>query len=197
MPYILVKDKPVFLHADLWNQIREQALAHKDPKFRISSMIQGHAEAKEADRLIRQYINAQYKNDPASFESRFVQFDLVGNSAQENTWDILYDYCDLFKCGWLSDMRDAMSSMLDDYLGNSYAYPQGKSFMLVLGVHPVGLFSRILPLKCKPITNIVIDCSSVLRMSGSLSCFRLTLTQIELDCSNGQVTVLPASRDKG
>lgn len=72
-------------------------------------------------------------------------------------------------------------------------YPQGRVFLFVLGARPIGLFSRILSRHQKPIASIVIECEHILRISGCLSDFKLSMKHMEIDCRDGQV-VIPTSK---
>ena len=191
MPYIVIKGLPVFLHADLWHMVHQKALAEKTPEFRIGSTIQGTPEAREADRMMCQFLIDQFEIDAASFAASYVEFDLTGNSAQENVWDAVYDFCCLYGCGWTSDTRDTTSAVIDSYMGNTFTYPQGRTFLFVVAPRSRGWLARILSRWPKPLASIVIECDKVSRIAGTLSHFKLLMGDMEIDCDCGRIIVTP------
>ena len=118
MPYYKIERYKVFLARDRWLRINSLAMAHKDPQFRVSSMIAGQPAAREADELRFQYLTKLRREDQNTFFREWVEFDLTGGEAQDNAWDLLYDYCALSRIGYLADMRSEVHAILADYAGN-------------------------------------------------------------------------------
>lgn len=168
MPYFLIKSEPVFLHTSLFERVRAEALKDKDAMFRASSMIAGRREGKEAEKLMFDYLEKQFEDDPIRFYSEIINFDLKEEEATENVWDLLYDYCFYYGCGYLADIRSDLGKTFADYVGNSYTYPMGKAFTLNLCKPPTTFLDKFLNRSKKQVQTIPIYVKEAKRIVGNL-----------------------------
>jgi len=181
MPYYAIDRYKVFLSHDRWLALNSAAMAHKDPEFRVSSMIAGQPAAREADGLRFHYLTQACKRDAQAFCREWVEFDLRDREAQDNAWDILYDYCALYGIGFLVDMRSEIQAIVSDYAGDSYTYPMGRFFGLrVLGAHTL---ASLLHLRPRPMLTLTIDTSQIVSASGTLEEFQLRFRHCTFHCS--------------
>jgi hypothetical protein len=181
MPYYKIEGYKVFLSHDRWLKINSLAMAHKDPPFRVSSMIAGQPAAREADKLRFQQLTKLCREDSDKFFREWVEFDLRGREAQENAWDLLYDYCVLSRVGYLTDARSAVHAILADYADDSYTYPMGRVFALrVLAGHTV---ASLLHLRPRPTLTLEIDTSQIVSAVGTLDDFRIQFRHCAFQCS--------------
>ncbi|MDP2896663.1 MAG: hypothetical protein Q8Q12_08905 [bacterium] len=51
------------------------------------------------------YLPKRFTDDPENFVSHYCHFDLNGQEARDNVWDLLYDYCLLNGVSVLTDLR--------------------------------------------------------------------------------------------
>lgn len=181
MPYYKIDRHKVFLSHDRWQNLNQLAMAHKDPVFRVSSMMAGHKAAREAEELRVQYLNKLYREDSYAFVRDWVVFDLTGRKAQENAWDLLWDYCALSRVGYLVDTRSDASSILSDFSGESYMYPMGRVFSLrCKAAHTV---LSLFHLRSRPMITLEINTCHIVRAFGTLEDFELQLHHCTFQCS--------------
>jgi hypothetical protein len=191
MPYYEINGKPVFLSHQREAALNGLALAHKDTSFRVSSKIAGQPAAREADELRFQYLSELFKRDPEAFYREWVEFDIRDQEARDNAWDLLYDYCALYKIGELVDLRSEMGAVIADLAGDSHTYPMGRIFGLrVLGGHTVASFFRLRP---RSVITLVIDTSQLVRACGILTTFRLEFRHCTFHCGKDFRVVLSAA----
>jgi hypothetical protein len=180
MPYYKIKRNKVFLSHDRWLKLNSLAMAHKDPHFRVTSMFAGEKAAREADELRFQQLAKFYQEDPDTFHREWVEFNLKGREAQDNAWDLLYDYCSLSRIGYLEDMRSEVQAFVADYVGDSYTYPMGRVFALrVFAGHTVASF---LHLRSRPTLTLEIQTSQIVSAIGTLEDFRLQFRHCTFQC---------------
>ena len=164
------------------------ALAHKDATFRVNSKIAGSAAACEADQLRFQYLSELFKRDPEAFYRKWVEFDLRDQEARDNAWDLLYDYCALYRIGYLVDLRSKIGSIFADLAGDSYIYPMGRIFGLrVLGGHTLGSLFHVRP---RSAVTLIIDMSQAVRAYGTLATFLLEFRHCTFNCRQDFSVVL-------
>ena len=182
MPYYHIERYKVFLSHDRWLKINSLAMAHKDPQFRVSSIIAGQPAAREADELRFQQLTKLCREDPDTFFREWVEFDLRGREAQENAWDLLYDYCALSRIGYLADMRSEVHAVLADYAGDSYTYPMGRVFALrVSASHTLASLLHLRP-RPRPKLTLEIQTSQIERAFGTLEDFRIQFRHCTFLC---------------
>lgn len=180
MPFYKIDRHMVFLSHDRWSKINGLALGHKDPSFRIDSMIAGRPQVREADKLRFRQLTKICRDDPETFVREWVEFDLRGREAQENAWDLLYDYCVLSQIGYLTNMRSKMDSIIADFAGDSYTHPMGRVFgMRVIGRQT---WASLLQIKPRPTITIEIDTDHIVSAAGTLDDFRLQLRHCVFRC---------------
>jgi len=180
MPYYVIERYKVFLSHSRLSAINEIALAHKDPFFRVSSTTEGNPEVREADELRFQYLTNLCRKNRTRFYQEWVKFDLRGQEAQENAWDLLYDYCALTRIGNLEDTRSEVHAILAEYAGDSYTYPMGRIFALrVPGRHSL---ASLLQLKPRPMLKLDVDTSKIVSASGTLEDFCLQFRHCTFKC---------------
>lgn len=168
MSYYLINKQPIFLSLSRDKQIRKEALKDKDAEYRVASMIAGTEESIEAQRLMFNVLKAKYDKDPERFYSEWVKFDIVGDEASQNVWDLLYDYCDYHRYAYLSDLRDPVKKIVDDYEGNSYTFPMGRVFVLEHFVKPARWWWKYTHKMSSRTIRLIIPSENVCRLVGDL-----------------------------
>jgi hypothetical protein len=179
MPYFTINKYKIFLSHNRGAALNRLAMAHKGPEFRIESTMEG-PKALEADELRFQYLTHACKRDPQAFCREWVEFDLRDREAQDNAWDLLYDYCALYRIGYLMDMRSKLQVVIEDIVGDSYTYPMGRIFGLrILGGYTL---ASLLQRKSRPMVTLIIDTSQVVSASGTLDNFQLQFRHCTFHC---------------
>lgn len=75
------------------------------------------------------FLKSKYENQKKLDD--WVNFEIIEKEAQENLWELLYDYCLYYGHSYLSNTRDESSKITDDMIGiSSFSYPMGKVFSL-------------------------------------------------------------------
>ena len=182
MSYFIINKQPVFLSWSRYKQIREEALKGKDAIYKISSTIAGHKETKETQKLMYEVLKAKYDKDPKQFYSEWVKFDIVGDDASRNVWDLLYDYCHYYGYAYLSDLRDFTQKLADDYEGDSYAYPMGQLFALIHLVKPTRRWWKYTHKMTGRIVKLIIISENVHRLVGDLTNFTIFTKDFQIRC---------------
>jgi len=136
MPYFIIEKMPVFLSWAQHRILEEEAAKDKSATWRVSSTIAGNKASEEKSGMMYQALLQKFRQDPDRFRSEWVRFDLSGEEAAANIWDVLYDYCHFRGYGFLSDTRDSVEKIVASYEGESYAYPMGRIFSLNHFVKP-------------------------------------------------------------
>ncbi len=191
MPYYMIERQPVFLYFAAWQRLREKALREKDLLWRASSTMARTKEAVEADQLGVRWLQERHRDDPEAFRREWVCFDLAGDEASRDTWDLLYDYCHLYGFAFLSDMRDFGQVAADDWAGESYTYPMGKAFKMNYRTSPRSWWKKLLSPEIDSAVSVIIDTAKVRRLQGTLSDFVFQTDGLTMWCTHRGVTMLP------
>jgi hypothetical protein len=190
MPYFVVNKQPVFLHNALYNALSEEAFIGKDNLYRARSAINKSKESREHDNLMFTALKSKYRQNPEHFNKDWVCFDLVDKDASENVTDLLLDWCRLYGAGYLSDSRDFVQKMTDDYSGNSLAYPLGAEFVFNAMLRPKTFgWGRLLKYSGQNF-RLLIRIGNVYRLKGDLSQFILISKNFSVKIGN-DITILP------
>jgi hypothetical protein len=192
VPYMIVFGEPVFIHRALDRRIREETLSEKDALFRVSSRIRGTAESLEAEELCFAYLEKVSRADPYRFREEWVCFDLQGEDAQKDVWDLLYDYSALTRNSRIKDIRDFASQIVASYSGDSYLYPMGRVFVMEFPINlPVPWWKKFWK---RPAHNvsIMIDINRVQKLVGNLSEFTMVCMGFIARFSQSGVVVFQA-----
>ena len=190
MSYFLVKKQPIFLSNKRYRDLVDEVSKGKDPRWITSSTIIGHLECREKLELMNQALLRKYEEDPKKFEANWLRFDMVGDDATQEVWDVLYSYCHLYGFTKLVDLRDSSSKIYEDFMGYSSIKPMGDMFALTHIISPVKWFWPI-----KRNTNgicVIIKTAEVLRIEGELSSFKLHTKSYTLLCGK-ILEVMPRS----
>ena len=180
MPYCEINKHPVFLSHQRYERLNGLALADKGSVFAVASSIAGFPEAREADRMRFRYLTALSKQDPEGFYREWVEFDLRGQEAADNAWDLLYDYCAFRHIGYLMDLRSEIGSIVADYGGDSAANPMGRIFGLRVSTgHTLASFFH---LRRRSKVTVIVDTSQAVRAYGILAGFRIEFRHWAFDC---------------
>jgi hypothetical protein len=190
MPYLIIQRKPVFLHATQYEMLRDKVLAGQTPEFRIDSAIAGRRDQRQAERLMCKFLEAQYKENPSCFQTEWVEFDLKGQDATANVWDLLYDYGCFHGCSYVCDLRPQDQHSLSDLLGDSFAFPMGKVFAFKHNVKSRGFLNGFLLGRNRSVT-VVINADRVSRLRGNLERFEVLTDHIDMRC-DGSLTLVPS-----
>lgn len=86
---------------------------------------------------------------------------MQNDEATENVWDLLYDYCNFYEIGYLSEIRDIDHKIFDDFMGDTVKFPMGESFLL-------NIYSKKRFMVKSNEVNIQINAKDVLRLIGCL-----------------------------
>ena len=171
MPYCEINKHPVFLSHQRYERLNGLALADKGSVFAVASSIAGFPEAREADRMRFRYLTALSKQDPGAFYREWVEFDLRGQEAADNAWDLLYDYCSFRHIGYLANLLSEVESVIADYVEVSAANPMGRTFGLRVSTgHTHASFFH---LRQRPKVTVIVDTSQAVRAYGTLAGFRI------------------------
>jgi hypothetical protein len=173
---MVIFGEPVFIHRALDKRIREETLSKKDSQFRVSSRISGTAESFEASELCFAYLEKVCQADPKGFHKECVCFNLQGEDAREDAWDLLNAYSTLTRISRIKDIRDIASQVVASYSGDSYLYPMGRVFLIEFPINlPAPWWKRFWK---RPDHNvsIMIDINRVQKLVGSLSEFTMMCT---------------------
>lgn len=171
MGYYTIGKQKIFVHRNLDQALREEALSDWSPLDRIGSLMVGPQSVK-ADQLIFKVLEEKARRP--DFYDSFVRFSLQGDDAQLNAWDLLYDFCHLRGCGRLIDSRDFVEKLEADYAGELHLYPQGKVFDLDFSVQARRPVLREWILKRERTRiRIRIDVRKIEKIHGELEAFEI------------------------
>lgn len=183
MPYYFANKQPIFLTWNRYKKIKRIALKDKSPEWRIDSMIAGNSEVEEADKLISSALSQEYFANPDLFQTEWSEFNLEGKEAQDNAWELLYDYCRFSGNGYLSDLRDFHMELIGDYMGDAYINPMGRVYSLNFRVRPCNWWFKLLHALNWPIVRIVVDSCKVKSIKGSLKDFEINFGSHKIVCN--------------
>jgi len=189
---MVIFGEPVFIHRALDKRIREETLSEKDALFGISSRISGTAESFEAGELGFAYLEKVCQADPKGFHKEYVCFDLQGEDARDDAWDLLNDYSTLTQISRIKDIRDFASQVVATYSGDSYLYPMGRVFVIEFPINlPAPWWKRFW--KCPDHkVSIMIDINRVQKLVGSLSEFTMMSMGFSARFSQSGVVIFQA-----
>ena len=175
MPYYNIENYKVYLSHKRGYKLDDLALAHKDRKFRSSGR-----HTNEASELRFQYLSNLCRQNPEAFFSEWVEFNLRGREAQDNAWDLLYDYCHVSGIGYLADLRTKDDALMANFFGDTFTYPMGRVFALkLLGKHTIA--SR-LGIKPRTTVTLKINTFDIVAAYGTIEDFRLQFHLSKLHC---------------
>ncbi|UHA72045.1 hypothetical protein [Paenibacillus sp. 481] len=167
MPFFIIAKTPVFLTWEKDKKLREEIYG-LDNVF--SSYIKISGKKDNEYKLFRTALTNKYNLNPLTFINEWSKFDLQNEDAQQNIWDLIYDYCAYYDCGYPSDLRDEVEYLQDDFQGVNFLFPQGKKFGLNHNVRPLRWWKY--GKKKKGITiRTIIDSTKIKRVVGDLSEF--------------------------
>jgi hypothetical protein len=179
MPFYIINKKPVFLTWERDNKLREQVYGLDNV---ISSRIVQTGEKNKDHKIFREELNRKYKESPSNFVTEWVKFDLIGEDAKYNVWDLVYDYTCYYRCGYTLDGRDEKRDANIDYSGDNYYFPQGKIFILNHYVEAGKWYWKYTGKFKGRTVKTVIDCMKVERIIGDLSRFLIVFDNYSIEC---------------
>ena len=182
MPFYIIGGQPVFLSLSRHQEIKEKVLKTKSATHKVASVIAGFKESKEAKELIYDFLRAQYDKNPEQFYLEWVHFDIVGDNASKNVWDLLYDYCVYYRYGNLSDLRDFEHRLIDNHVGNDLTYPMGQVFALNYFVKPRSWWWKYVHKMSGRSIRVVVVSADVYRLVGDLTDFIVYAKNFHLRC---------------
>ncbi|MFC6650290.1 hypothetical protein [Paenibacillus rhizoplanae] len=181
MPLFVVNKIPLTLTWETDRILREEIYGVGNV---MKSYIVRSNEKNNTHRLQKKLLHKKYREDPETFIERFVKFDLRGEEACENLWDILYDYCAYYGSGYPSDKRDIEERIFDEYNESQFIYPQGKVFYLYHYAPSLSLKEKLLKQKKGIIVRNLIDTRNVMRVVGTLDKFLIMFNDRVIRCSD-------------
>lgn len=183
MTYLKVGPHLVFLTHQRYAALNAAALSDKDALFQVGSYIEGNPASPEAKKLRYRHLHVLYATEPSTFVRDWVQFDLHGEEAGANAWDLLNDYCHYSRIGSLATQQSEIEAIFRGYFENTLAYPMGRIFELrICGPHTIG--SIIGFTTRRELAAIEVDTRQIKSASGSLTDFILSFEHQTFECGN-------------
>lgn len=173
MPYFLINKCPVFLTHNRYNILFNEISRDKDADWITSSTISGHKEVEEKNLLISEFLLNEFKKNEKHFLNEWFNFNLLGEEAVNNVFDLLYDYSDYYKNSYLKDLRTDSEKLIDDYNSGSYLNPYGKIFMISYLIKQNNWFNNFANISNKNKIDFLIDIDTVKSIKGNLSDFQI------------------------
>ncbi|MNW51354.1 hypothetical protein D3C74_288380 [compost metagenome] len=170
MPFFVINKIPVFLTWDRDKELREEIFGIENV---FGSYIQRYGQKNNDYKKIKKALYKKYLQNKMAFVKEWSEFDLYGEDAASNMWDLIYDYCAYYGCGYTSDIRDETSFFVDDSMGQSFLFPQGRTFMLNYYVAPYNWRWKYIRRKKGITITTVIDATNVERIVGTLANFTI------------------------
>lgn len=171
MSYYIIDSYPVFLTHKKYSELRKEVSKDKSRMWRISSRMQGTKETEEKDNLMYDLLFKKYNEDKDKFLENWYSFDLLGEEASLNVWDLLYDFSSYYGYSYLKDFRDFLEKMEADHSGELYLYPMGKVFSFNHFVRPSKWWWKYKYKMKGRIIELIIDTNKVSRINGNLKDF--------------------------
>jgi hypothetical protein len=195
MSYCIINDQPVFLYPSRYKEIQERALKGKNATQNIASIIAGTRESKEVDEFVYKFLRTRYEEDPVNFRVNWATFDITGDEAVQEVWDLLSDYCNYYGYGYLSDLRDFAQHLTDNDVGDSYKYPMGQVFALNHFVKPARWWWQYTRKMKGRAVSLVIVAKNVYRLVGDLTNFTVYAKDFRVNCGPS-FGIYPLLKDK-
>jgi hypothetical protein len=120
MSYFIIDGTPVFV-----SSIRYRSLLQD---LGLSGGLASTAERRAE--MVTETLSRKATESRDRFQAEWVEFDMRDSEAQENIWDLLYDYCHLRRSAHLVDPRDYVERLEHSLSGDSLRYPMGLTFDL-------------------------------------------------------------------
>jgi hypothetical protein len=160
MPYFVIEKTPVFLTNEQCLDLRKET-NHKelDEKFTINDC-----------QPIYDFLIRKCNENKEEFHKNWVYFKLEKTEAQNNIWDLLYDYSHYYKNSFVDDTND-YTIMLEKLLPNEVKHPVGRTFWLFYQKKPFKWYNYIFHKKESDFDKILIDMDKVEKIHGKLSSF--------------------------
>ena len=184
MAYCVIKGQPVFLHSSLYKEIKERTSKSGMGSLQMTGKVAGTAErrreAKRVGEIVYDFLLRQWEGDPLNFHTNWASFDINGEDAVRDVWNLINDYCDYYKLGYLPDMRNTVQQMTDDLAGDIYEQSRTPVFALNHLVKPPNWWS---PRRMNArIISLVIVTKNVYRLVGDLKSFSVFTSDFRLNC---------------
>jgi hypothetical protein len=197
MSYCIIGGQPVFLYPARYKEIREQALRGKDATHQMADIIAGTKEGQEVDEFVSEFLRKQYEADPVNFRTNWASFDLNGEEAVHEVWDLLTDYCRYYGYGYLSDLRHVARQLVDeDAEAPQQQYPAGRVFALNYFAKPMKWWWPYTRKMKGRTVSLVVVASSVYRLVGDLTNFTVYAKDLRLNCGPN-LGIYPSSKERG
>lgn len=127
------------------------------------------AKAIDLEKLQMKKLNEDFEIlSRQAFIKKWVEFDFIGDSCQNLSWEIITDYFVIHRNGYIKDSRDFVEQLKDNYDGKGYSYPQGVVIGMKFNLLSKNDFITKLFGKGKTLT-MTIDLRKITRIKGSLS----------------------------
>ena len=193
MAYLTIGNEPVFLTRSKYGEVVRVTTGLPSKGVLIDG---GNGEPKEVTSRMAAALGSKYTADPERFHREWVEFDLLGDEALHNTWDLLCDHCSLYGYAKPTDLSSFQAQRKDDLdEGDGSMDPMGR--VLALDHHlpsnrPLqGFYDKIISRKGTGRTvRVVIALSTVKRLLGSLSSFTIFVPGLRIACGEN-LEILP------
>ncbi len=188
MPYINISGHNVFLYSEIYSKIKNDVLRDKSASYRTSSIIAGTKECLETEKLMIDWLKMKNRENSETFYKEYVNFSIGDEYAKIDIFDLLFDWCDLSRLGYIVDNRDSIQKILSDYEGDSIGYPAGKIFGLEIKVCSTSNVLRRI-FSAKKSVYLQIDTAKVTKLEGHLEDFQIYMGQLILSFSKEGIQI--------
>jgi hypothetical protein len=199
MSYCVINGQPVFLHSALYKLIQEHASKMREAAPPMAGppadMRESRRESRRVGRTVYEFLRKQWEADPVHFHTNWASFDINGDGAVRDVWDLLNDYCEYYKHGYLPDLRNAVQQLADDFAGGAYEQSKVPVFALNHLVKPPKWWWKYTRKTDGRIISLVIVTKNVYRLVGDLKNFAVFTTDFRLNCGPN-FGVYPVAKEK-
>ena len=196
MSYCIINNHPVFLYSSRQKEIQERALKGKSAVQKIDSIIAGVKKGEEVGDFVADFLKGQFEEDPVNFHTNWAVFDISGDEAAQEGWELLCDYCDYHRYGYLSDLGDYAPQLTDDSTEESPRIPVGQIFVLNHLVKPSRWWWRYTRKMSGRTVSLVIVAKNVNRLVGDLTNFTIYAKDLRISCGPN-FSIYPVLKEKG
>jgi hypothetical protein len=193
MSYCIINKIPVFLYSSRIKEIQGRALKGRNAMREIDSIVARTKESREVDAFTYEFLSRQYEQDPVNFRINWAAFDITGEEAAREVWDLLHDYCDYYGYGYVSDLREFGQQLTDDR-GPS-KYPIGQVFALNHLVKPAKWWWKYTRKTEGRTISVIVFARNVYRLVGDMTNFVVYSKDFRINCGAG-IGIYPLVKGK-
>ena len=178
MAYFVIEGVPVFIPAKSLEELVNACTS--SPEERVASMF-SERESSAVETKIFDHLHKEFLADKQLFDQKRTRFNFAGEAAQNNVWDLLFDYCSLSGNAVLKDFRKFEEKLFDSHAGLDYEFPMGTGFGLEVKITSHKKRSLFRKASGNNFTVLILI-SEVEQLVGDLSAFSLKTKGFRLSC---------------